>query len=76
METHLESNVEKPLKGEVTFAGKNFKYKITMRSHPNKWADLEITNDRHQSITIFFNPSKQNLMKEIKRVLRLYKWIK
>jgi hypothetical protein len=76
METHLETNLPKQEKGEITLGGKTFKYKIIQRTYPAKWADLEITNDRRQSITIFFHPQKQNLQKEIRKVLQLYKWIK
>jgi hypothetical protein len=76
METHPDTGTPKVHSGEMIFDGKTFCYKVTMRTHPAKWADLEITNDRKQSITVFFNPSKQRLVKEIKRVLKLYKWIK
>ena len=61
---------------KVTIEGKVFKYKITPRTKPFNWADLEIINDRGQSITIFFYPRRQSLLKEIKRNLKLYKWIK
>ena len=71
-----EKKMEVPLKGEVTIGGKVFKYRITPREHPYNWADLEITNDKSQSIKIFFNPKRQRLLKEITRELRMYKWIK
>jgi hypothetical protein len=77
METHLEDvKVTKADRGQVTIEGKVFKYKITPRTKPFNWADLEIINDRGQAITIFFNPRRQSLLKEIKRNLKLYKWIK
>jgi hypothetical protein len=77
MESYIDDvKIVKSEKGQVTIEGKVFKYKITPRSRPFNWADLEITNDRGQSITIFFNPRRQSLLKEIKRNLKLYKWIK
>jgi hypothetical protein len=77
METYVDDlNVAKAEKGQVTIEGKVFRYKVTPRTRPLNWADLEITNDRGQSITIFFNTRRQSLLKEIKRNLKLYKWIK
>ena len=77
MQTILEEvKVEKSQRGEVSIEGKIFKYKITPRDKPCNWADLEILNEKGQSIKIFFNPRRQTLLKEIKRNLKLYKWIK
>jgi hypothetical protein len=76
MEQLIETKMEIPLKGEVTIGGKVFRYKITPRTRPYNWTDLEIIDEKSQTIKIFFNPKRQSLMKEITRELRLYKWIK
>ena len=77
MEALLEEyKVNQALSGRLVFNGKIFRYKATQCKVPYGWFDLEIKNEQGKSIQIFFNPKRQHLEKEIKRQLKLYKWIK
>jgi hypothetical protein len=71
----LETEVEKPKEREILLEGKLFKYKTTTRKLPHGWFDLEISNREGKSIIVYFNPKRQNIIKEIRRWARFHKWI-
>jgi hypothetical protein len=63
-------------RGKIALNGKIFMYRTIPKEVPFGWFDLEIKNEKGDTIQIHFNPRRQHLEKEIKRHLKLYKWIK
>jgi hypothetical protein len=71
-----ENPVSSTPKGKISLKGKIFIYKTAQLKTPHNWLDLKITNEKGDLIEVFFNPKRADIMREVKKQVRLYKWVK
>jgi hypothetical protein len=77
METIIaENTVSSTPKGKIALKGKIFNYKTAQLKTPHNWLDLKITNEKGDLIEVFFNPKRADILREVKKQVRLYGWVR
>jgi hypothetical protein len=62
--------------GKIALKGKVFNYKTAELDVPRNWLDLKITNEKGDLIEVYFNPKRADLLREVRKQVKLYRWVK